>query len=659
MSSREFDTFCRLTKLEYNDNIIIKKENEKQRYIIMEKKQILEKINNANDISGLTYEELDLLSSEIREFLIENVSKTGGHLASNLGVVELTLALHRVFDLPNDRIVWDVGHQTYVHKILTGRKERFETLRQGGGLSGFTNRDESEYDCFGAGHSSTSISAALGFSEADKLNGRDSYTVAVVGDGAFTGGMIHEALNNCGNDLRLIIIINENEMSISKNIGRFAKNMAKLRAGNGYLKTKRATRNFVKRIPLIGNGLFRLLRDTKKWFKNIMYGSNYFEDMGLYYLGPVDGHNIASLERLLNEAKSTGKSAVVHVKTVKGKGFEPAENDPGKYHGMAAKNADSSAGGFSSVMGEHITTLADEDKRICAITAAMADGTGLVGFAEKHSERFYDVGIAEEHALTFAAGLAAAGMRPVTAIYSTFLQRGYDNIIHDIALQKLPVVMCIDRAGLNSSDGATHHGIFDVSFLSSIPNLILYTPITNEGLKASINEALASGQPCAVRYPNGKESNEIIERFYADGDFEKIGARSDLSSEGSPKVVIITHGRIVSEALQAEKALAEQGIDSGIILLEKLKPYDECAEKVKALIPESAKLIVFLEEEIRSGGMGMLLSDKLSQNGVLDGRKYTVLAVDDSFVIRDKNEPIYKTAGIDSDSIVEIVKRKI
>ncbi len=624
----------------------------------MEKNQILEKINSPNDLSELTYEELDLLSSEIREFLTEKVSKTGGHLASNLGVVELTLALHRVFELPNDRIIWDVGHQSYVHKILTERKDRFDTLRQGGGLSGFTNRDESEYDCFGAGHSSTSISAALGFAEADKLNGRDSYTVAVVGDGAFTGGMIHEALNNCNNDLRLIIIINENEMSISKNIGSFARSLAKFRVKKGYLKTKRATRNIVKKIPFIGGVLFRMMRDTKKWFKNVVYGSNYFEDMGLYYLGPVDGHNVASLERLLNEAKSTGKSAVIHVKTTKGKGFAPAENDPGRYHGMAAENADTSVGSFSSVMGEYITELAEKDKSICAVTAAMSDGTGLTGFAERHSDRFYDVGIAEEHALTFAAGLAAAGMKPVTAIYSTFLQRGYDNIIHDIALQKLPVVMCIDRAGLNSGDGATHHGIFDVSFLSSIPNITLYTPITNEGLKASIDAALASGQPSAVRYPNGKEHGEVIERFYPDRDFSKIGAKADFSSDDEIKAVIITHGRIVKEALKAEKTLKEQGIKTGVVLLEKLKPYGECAETVKNLIPDSAELIVFLEEEIRNGGMGMLLSDKLTEIGALDGRKHIIMAIDDSFVIRDKNEHILKTAGLDADTVVAKIKDK-
>ena len=622
----------------------------------MEKNQILEKINNPNDLSNLSYGELDLLSSEIREFLTENVSKTGGHLASNLGVVELTIALHRAFDLPKDRIIWDVGHQSYVHKILTGRKDRFETLRKGGGLSGFTNRDESEYDCFGAGHSSTSISAALGFAEADKLNGRDSYTVAVVGDGAFTGGMIHEALNNCNNDLKLIIIINENEMSISKNIGSFARSLAKFRVKKGYLKTKRATRNIVKKIPLIGGVLFRMMRDTKKWFKNVVYGSNYFEDMGLYYLGPVDGHDIASLERLLSEAKSTGKSAVIHVKTVKGKGFPPAENDPGRYHGMAAENAECAENSFSAVMGEYITELAENDKSICAITAAMSDGTGLTAFAKKHSDRFYDVGIAESHALTFAAGLAAAGMKPITAIYSTFMQRGYDNIIHDIALQKLPVVMCIDRAGLNSGDGATHHGIFDVSFLSSIPNITLYVPITNEGLKASIDEALASGLPSAVRYPYGKESDEVIERFYPDKDFSDIGAKADFSPKDEVKAVIITHGRIVKETIKAEKMLKEQGIATGVILLEKLKPYGECAERVRRLMPDSAELVVFVEEEIRNGGMGMLLSDKLTGNGALDGRKHIIMATDDSFVIRDKNEPILKAAGVDADAIAAKIK---
>ncbi len=620
-----------------------------------EKYSILNRINTPDDLSGMTKDELLRLSSEIREFLIENVSKTGGHLASNLGVVELTIALHRVMQSPRDRIIWDVGHQSYVHKILTGRKDRFNTLRRGGGLSAFTNPNESEYDAFVAGHSSTSISAALGFAQADKLSGSDAYTVAVVGDGAFTGGMIHEALNNCENDLRLIIIINENEMSISKNIGHFASNMAKLRSGKRYLKTKRATRNFIIKIPLVGKWLFRYIRDLKKSLKNAMYGSNYFEDLGLDYLGPVDGHNIEVLERLLREAKATGKSAVIHIRTVKGKGFEPAENDPSTYHGMAPLDADGGGLGFSKAMAHHISEIAQKDEKICAITAAMGAGTGLSVFGEAYPDRYFDVGIAEAHALTFGAGLAAGGMTPVIGIYSTFLQRGYDSIIHDIAIQKLPVIMAIDRAGLNSSDGATHHGIFDVAFLSEIPNLTIYTPVTYEGLKNSIDAAIESKTPSAVRYPNGCENEVVKAAFYGDGDFSLRIARADFSVTDELSAVIITHGRIASEALKAEKMLREKGISVGVILLEKLKPYADTARVVAKLISSSVKKVVFLEEEIKNGGMGMILSEELESIGAIKGKEKIILATDDSFVIRTTDEPIYKTAGIDAEAVTKAI----
>jgi len=618
-----------------------------------EKYEVLNRINAPSDLSELDRDQLQKLSGEIREFLVENVSKTGGHLASNLGVVELTLALHRVMKTPHDRIIWDVGHQSYVHKILTGRKERFDTLRQGGGISAFTNPSESEHDAFVAGHSSTSISAALGFAQADKLNGSDAYTVAVVGDGAFTGGMIHEALNNCENDLRLIIIINENEMSISKNIGHFADNMAKLRSGKRYLKTKRATRNFIIKIPLIGKWLFRCIRNLKKSLKNAMYGSNYFEDLGLDYLGPVDGHNIDVLERLLREAKATGKSALIHIRTTKGKGFEPAENDPSTYHGMAPADSDAGGSGFSKAMAEHISELAKENEKICAVTAAMGEGTGLSSFGKAYPDRYFDVGIAEAHALTFGAGLAAGGMIPFVGIYSTFLQRGYDNIIHDIALGELPVLLCVDRAGLNSSDGATHHGIFDVAFLSGIPNMTIYTPATYEGLKISIDAAINAKKPAAIRYPNACESETVKSVFYSDGDFTLKKARADFSVTDELDTLIIAHGKIVTEALKAEKMLKEQGIHAGVILLEMLKPYGETANVVAELIPNSVQKVVFLEEEIKNGGMGMLLSGELEKLGALDGREKIILATDDSFVIRDKDEPIWKTAGVDAEAIVK------
>ncbi len=617
------------------------------------KNRILDRIDSPADLRHLSEAELRSLAEELRSELIETVSRNGGHLASNLGVVELTLAIHRVMNSPEDHIIFDVGHQSYVHKLLTGRRVPFKTLRLPGGISGFTNRQESEHDAFGAGHSSTSLSAALGFAKADRLSGSDAYTIAVVGDGAFTGGMIHEALNNCDPALRLIIIINENEMSISRNIGSFANNMARLRAKGGYLKTKRATRNFVRHIPLIGGWMFRRIRGIKKHFKNMMYGSNYFEDLGLYYLGPVDGHDRAALERLLREAKDSGHGAVIHVKTVKGKGYEPAEKDPGLYHGMSPSINTPKRKNFSAIMGEELTRLAENDTSICAVTAAMADGTGLCGFAKAYPERFFDVGIAEPHALTFAAGLAANGRRPVVGIYSTFLQRGYDNIIHDIALQSLPVVICVDRAGLNSGDGATHHGIFDVSFLSGIPGLEIYTPLTEGGLRASLAEALASGKPCAIRYPNGGEQIPVAESFYSDGDYSLRTARADFSESDTPSAVIVTHGRIVNEALYAKRDLAKRGVNVGVILLEKLKPYDKTAKAVAGLLPTSVKKIVFLEEEIRAAGMGMMLSDAMTRQGLIEGIRTAILAIDDDFIIRTSDESILKTAGLDAESIME------
>ena len=407
----------------------------------------LSRVNTPDDLKTLSQDELTALSAEIRDFLVKRVSINGGHLASNLGVVELTLAIHRVFSTPKDHLIFDVGHQSYVHKLLTGRRDRFETLRRGGGLSGFPKRSESEHDCFGAGHSSTSLSAALGFAESDRLAGSDAYTVCVFGDGAYTGGMIHEALNNCSRKLRLIIIINENEMSISKNIGRFARNLSRLRSSRGYFRTKSATATLLGKIPLLGRPLVNLIRNIKIAFKNMLYGSNYFENLGLYYLGPIDGNDEAAVERLLQEAKTTKQSCIIHVKTKKGKGYAPAETYPDLFHGVSpSKSTVPEGNSFSQEMGETLCKMAEENPKICAITAAMADGTGLTGFAEAYPNRFFDVGIAEEHAVTFAAGMAANGYRPVAAIYSTFLQRAYDNILHDVALQRLPVVFAVDSA---------------------------------------------------------------------------------------------------------------------------------------------------------------------------------------------------------------------
>ncbi len=617
---------------------------------------LLSKINSPDDLKALPIESLDALADEIRSFLIHRVIENGGHLSSNLGVVELTLAIHRVFSTPKDHLIFDVGHQSYVHKLITGRRDDFPTLRQGGGMSGFPKRSESEHDCFGTGHSSTSLSAALGFAEADRLSGSDAYTVCVLGDGAYTGGMIHEALNNSRKRLPLIIIINENEMSISKNIGRFAKTLSRLRSGKGYYKTKNATRSFLSWIPLIGKPMVRGMRRMKIGMKNMLYGSNYFEDLGLYYLGPVNGNDRAAVERLLLEAKESRQGCVIHIKTQKGKGYAPAEENPGAFHGLSPKGKCVGEGNsFSTEMATALTELAAEDERICAITAAMADGTGLKQFQDTYPNRFFDVGIAEEHAVTFAAGLAANGYRPVAAIYSTFLQRAYDNIVHDVALQNLPVVFCIDRAGLNASDGATHHGIFDVAFLSEIPNLKIYTPITRRALRAAMKQALTDGGASAIRYPNGYEDAAIVDAFYGESvDLDRIAVRCSRGYDAeSLDSVIVTHGRIASEAIRAQKMLAERGHHVGILLLEQLKPYGEIAAEVVEYLPRRACKVLFLEEEIRAGGMGMMLSDALAGYETMQNKAVEIMALEDSFGIQDKHEPILRSFGLDAESIVQ------
>ncbi len=625
----------------------------------MNEHKFLDKIDSPSDLKALEIEEIETLNGEIRDFLIDNVSRNGGHLASNLGVVELSVAIHRVFDSPKDHIIWDVGHQSYVHKLLTGRRAAFDTLRTPGGISGFVKREESEHDCFGAGHSSTSVSAALGFAEADRLKGSDAYTVAVVGDGAFTGGMIHEGLNNCRRDLNLIIILNENEMSISKNIGQFAKNLSKLRMRSGYFKAKRITGKVLKHVPFIGKYLFGFALKIKKAFKNMMYGSNYFEDMGLYYLGPIDGNDYESMEKILTEAKKLNESAVIHIKTVKGKGYDLAEKSPDKYHGVAPNNTKTQRKTLTDVFGETVCKLAEEDEKICAITAAMCDGTGLNGFKQKYADRFFDVGIAEEHAVTFGAGLAAARMKPLVAIYSTFLQRSYDNIIHDVALQNLPVTFCIDRAGLNSRDGATHHGIFDVAFLSHIPNMSIYTPTTEESLSRLLREAICGNRPSAIRYSNFEENEKVVKEFYSDAAKKSGYAICNYKPGEKLDGVIVTYGKIVGEALKATGLLKANGKNFGIVLLEKLKPYDEIYASICDLLPESLKAIAFLEEGIKVGGAGMILNDKFSSDKRFDAVKRCIIAIDDDFVTPKKDQTVYEEAGISFDHIASRIEELI
>ncbi|MBQ8350619.1 MAG: 1-deoxy-D-xylulose-5-phosphate synthase [Clostridia bacterium] len=613
----------------------------------------LTKLHTPADLRALPEKEMPVLAEEIRQFLIEKVTKTGGHLASNLGVVELSLALHRVFDAPNDHIIWDVGHQSYIHKIITGRADRFDELRKVGGLCGFTNRTESEYDAFGAGHSSTSVSAALGFATADKIAGKDAYTIAIIGDGAFTGGMVHEALNNCAPDLPLIIVLNENEMSISRNTGAFAQYIAKIRSSRHYLRTKNRTKAVLSRIPLIGRGLYAATKGFTRFIKRRLYRSNYFEELGFLYLGPEDGNDYERTERILRQAKERHGAVIVHLKTKKGKGYLPAENDPSHFHSTRPCQTSPSEETFHSVFGNELVSLAKEHDKICAITAAMGLGCGLDAFRDAYPERFFDVGIAEEHAATFAAGMAADGMIPCFAVYSTFLQRAYDSVVHDIALQNLPVKLFIDRAGLAHSDGATHHGIFDVSFLSAIPNLQLYAPACYGTLRAMMKDVICTDAPCAVRYPNAGEDGRVASLFYPDGDFENYGVRSDFATNVPKKNVIITYGNIIKEALDAKEKAEQNGLSVGILLVETLKPYEATAKKIAPYITHNTH-ILFLEEGIEHGGAASLTALALRELMKDDfPTDYRILAIKDHFASPTEKTNLYRYCGISATDILE------
>ena len=610
--------------------------------------EILNKLKSPSELKKLSYESLDRLANELRGEIITTVSKAGGHLASNLGVVELTIALHRVFNSPEDKIIWDVGHQSYVHKLLTGRHERFSTLRSYGGISGFTMRSESEHDPFGAGHSSTSISAALGFASADALNGSKNFTVAITGDGAFTNGMIYEALNNCSKrDLNLVIVLNDNDMSINTNVGAFAEHLARFRTSQKYFSLKHNTKSTFEKIPGVGEGLVKVARGVKNFGKRLVWSENIFEHLGVEYLGPVNGNDIKKLEIALNEAKKLGKCCLVHVQTKKGKGYDFAERNPSKYHSVGAfdpkKGVTASNGAsFSSEAGKIILDHAQKDKDICAITAAMTDGTGLSNFAATLPDRFFDVGIAEEHAVTFAAGLAASGKKPVAAIYSTFLQRTYDQIIHDVALQKLPVVFAVDRAGMVNSDGATHHGLFDVAMLRNIPSLTVFSPETYEELEISFSKAFSEGFPSAVRYPKGKENSTYT-------DFKRDGFIAHCDIGKNPEIAIITYGIITKNAYEAAKLLSNQGVSVRLIKLIQIKPID--FSKLGELLL-GINFVYVLEEGIRSGGIGEQLKAELDIRTV-------VRAVNDRFVTFGDTESLHRELGFLPEQIAAEIKENV
>ncbi|MBQ7688834.1 MAG: 1-deoxy-D-xylulose-5-phosphate synthase [Clostridia bacterium] len=611
----------------------------------------LSKITSPADVKKIPEAELNVLADEIRDRMIATVSKTGGHLASNLGVVELTIALHRVFNSPHDKIVWDVGHQCYAHKMLTGREENFDTLRLPGGISGFTRRYESEHDIFSGGHSSVALSAAFGIAQANRIKNKKNYTVAVVGDGAFTGGMVYEALNNAGRagkGTRLIVVLNDNEMSISKNVGAFARYLAVIKANPRYFRLKAKTENVLNRIPLIGKKLAKALFNLKTKIKNRMYHSTLFEDLGFRYMGPIDGNNISVLTDALRGAVEADYPVVLHIHTVKGKGYEFAEKNPDVFHGISAFDPVSGekklcGESFSDGFGKFMINAAEKDKRICCITAAMALGTGLEPFSKKFPERFFDVGIAEQHATTFASGLARGGMLPVFAVYSTFLQRAYDQIIHDCSMQQLKIVFAVDRAGFVGSDGESHHGVFDTAFLNSIPDITVYAPTYFDELNNSFYKALYHAQgSVAVRYPRGVQPS-------LPADFSVSGEDWDVFGNENAPIALVTYGRCFAEAVSAQQTLRQNGTEVMIVKLNRIKPIPNDAVRQTL----SCERIFFFEEGQRFGGIGETFADKLFKYGFCGA--YRLVGVEGEFPAQSTERQLLRYYFLDADGMVQII----
>ena len=619
----------------------------------MAENNLLDKINSPADVKKLSDEQLKQLAAEIRQLLIKVISHTGGHLAPNLGVVELTLALHKVFTTPQDKLVFDVGHQAYIHKIITGRREQFPTLRQYGGLSGFPKRCESEHDAFGTGHSSTSISAALGMAVARDLQGEDYNVVAIIGDGSMTGGMAFEALNNAGTlHKKMVVVLNDNEMSISKNVGAMSDYLYHLRTGETYNKIKNDIEGWLKNMEF-GTDVLKAIRRLKGSVKYLMVPTSIFEELGFTYLGPVDGHDIHGLIEVLQAAKKIDGPVMVHVLTKKGKGYKPAEESPNKFHGTGpfeiatGKKITNPAApiSYTEVFGKTITELADSDKKVVGLTAAMPDGTGLNIFAQAHPDRFFDVGIAEQHAVTAAAGMAAAGMKPVTAIYSTFMQRAYDSILHDICMQKLHVTMCLDRAGLVGDDGYTHHGVFDYAYLRSIPNMTIMAPKDENELRHMLKTALSFNGPISVRYPRGSGVGvDITEPMH-----ELPIGKAEVLREGK-ELCFWAIGSMVQSAVQAADKIKEQGIDAGVVNMRFAKPLD------KELLIEHAKRygkIVTLEEGVLAGGVGSEVLEILGDAGLLQQCAVLRLGIPDEFVTHGDKKLLFRDLDLDTDAIVQ------
>lgn len=617
---------------------------------------VLDRIQQANDIKKLNKEEWPLLAEEIRQFLIEKISISGGHLASNLGVVELTMALHLAFYLPEDKIVWDVGHQSYTHKILTGRREGFDGLRKYGGMSGFPKRKESDCDCFDTGHSSTSISAGLGYALARQIKGEDYKVVSVIGDGALTGGMAYEALNNASRiRSNFIIVLNDNNMSISENVGGLSKHLSNLRTAESYQVVKTGIANSLSQIPVYGERVVERIRKTKSGIKQLFVPGMLFENMGILYLGPVDGHNISGMVKVLKEAQRLQGPVLVHVITQKGRGYVPAERHPARFHGTEPFDIETGLptkkrlkSNYTDIFSTVMRKLGDREEKVVTVTAAMADGTGLKRFKNMFPERFFDVGIAEEHAVTFAAGLAAAGLKPVVAVYSSFLQRAYDQILHDVCIQNLPVVFAVDRAGLVGSDGETHQGIFDISYLSSIPNMTILAPKNKWELSDMVKFAVDFPSPIAIRYPRG-EAYEGLREFRAPVEY----GRSEMIYEES-EIALIALGSMVKTGEEVRLKLKELGYPATLVNARFAKPLDE---KLLLSLAKKHKLLVTLEENVINGGFGEHVTEFFSQSGK---KKVSIIniAIKDDYVEHGNVDILRREVGIDGESIVNRILEK-
>ncbi len=611
---------------------------------------VLEMIRHANDIKKLNGEQLKLLADEIRQFLIEKISRTGGHLASNLGVVELTMALHLTLDFPEDKLIWDVGHQSYTHKLLTGRRDGFDSLRKYGGMSGFPKRKESDCDAFDTGHSSTSISAGLGYVAARELRGEEHSVVSVIGDGSLTGGMAYEALNNASRlKSNFIIVLNDNNMSISENVGGMSRYLNGIRTAQAYTDIKKGVEDTLKKIPRKGDRIISQIRRTKSGIKQLLVPGMFFEDMDITYLGPVDGHDIRKLVKVFNEAKRVDHAVLVHVITKKGKGYPPAEENPAKFHGTGPFQIEtgepaevSTTDSYTQVFSKVLTDIAKKDDKVVAITAAMADGTGLSTFAKHFPNRFFDVGIAEEHAMTFAAGLAAGGMKPVFAVYSSFLQRAYDQTLHDVCLQNLPVVIAVDRAGLVGSDGETHQGVFDLSFLSTIPNMTVISPKNRWEMADMIRFAVDFQYPIAVRYPRGG-AYEGMREFRAPVEYGK----SEILYE-EEDIAVIFVGHMAELADRVRRKLKDTGYSCSLVNARFVKPFDK--EMLEHLSKDHC-LFVTIEENVLTGGFGEQVMDYVS-SAKLDVHVRNI-GISDDYVEHGNVEILRKEVGLDCDTIVK------